>query len=197
MTPTGMPIYLATAPVDMRRSFDGLARAAHLPQLQFSDAAHAQEHSIEVQLPFLQTVLGSGFSVLPLLVGDSSPEAVDDVLESLWGDEETLVVVSSGLSHHLPYAAARLHDQRTVQRVLAFSSNLHSDDACGAMPLNGALRVARRHGLLPRLLDLRSSADAAGESAQRVAGYCAMAFFAPQPVLMPTDNTASLVVATT
>ncbi|MBA4176946.1 MAG: AmmeMemoRadiSam system protein B [Leptothrix sp. (in: Bacteria)] len=157
-----------------------LAGVADLPQMCFSDEAHDREHGLEVQLPFLQTVLGSDIALLPLLVGDCSPEAVDEVLDRLWGDDDTLIVVSSGLSRHLPYAEARLHDQHTVQRMLACCCSLGPGDACGAVPLNGALLTARRHGLLPRLLDLRTSADSDGGNAHRVAGYCALAFFRPQ-----------------
>jgi hypothetical protein len=135
-----------------------LAQISELPQVVVSDRPHALEHSLEVQLPFLQTVLGSDFSLLPLAVGDATPQEVDEVLERLWGGDETLIVISSDLSHFLPYAKARERDQRTAQRILAFASDLSGDEACGAMPLNGALLAARRHGLVPRLLDRLRSA---------------------------------------
>jgi len=156
-----------------------LASLANLPQVQRSDRAHAAEHALEVQLPFLQTVLGDGFSLVPLVVGEASPAEVDEVLERLWGGDETLVLISSDLSHYLPWAAARQRDQATVARILAFADDLRGDEACGARPLNGALRTARRHGLRPQLLDLRNSADTAGRGHDRVVGYAAIAFTPP------------------
>ena len=166
---------LGRVPVDHA----ALAAVTGLPQVVFSDAAHAQEHALEVQLPFLQTVLGDGFTLLPLGVGEASPQDVDEVLDSLWGGDETLIVISSDLSHYLPYGEAKLRDQHTVQRILTCSASLRGDEACGAMPLNGALRAARSHDLQPRLLDLRNSADTAGGDPGRVVGYGAVAFFAP------------------
>lgn len=152
-----------------------LAAVSGLPQVQVSDRPHALEHALEVQLPFLQTVLGDGWQLLPLAVGDATPAEVDAVLERLWGGDETLIVISSDLSHYLPYAEAVAQDRRTVQRILSFADDLQGDEACGCRPLNGALRTARRHGLQPVLLDLRNSGDTAG-SRDRVVGYGAIAF---------------------
>ena len=152
-----------------------LAGLADLPQLVVSDRAHAMEHSLEVQLPFLQQVLGRDFRLVPLAVGDASPEQVEQVLERLWGGEETVIVLSSDLSHYLPYAQARERDASTLARISAFATDLHGEEACGASPLNGALRAARRHGLQPCLLDARNSGDTAG-SRDRVVGYAALAF---------------------
>ena len=121
-----------------------------LPQVGFTDTPHAHEHSLEVQLPFLQTVLGSGFTLVPLAVGQADPQQVAQVLERLWGWEDTLIVISSDLSHYLPYAQAQARDEATVQRILHFAIDLRGEEACGASPLNGALLVARRHGLVPR-----------------------------------------------
>lgn len=174
---------LGTVPVDQA----ALAALTDLPQFRFSDAAHAEEHALEVQLPFLQTVLGEGFSLLPLVVGEASPQAVEEVLDRLWGGDETLIVISSDLSHYLPYGEARLRDQQTVQRILACTPHLRGEEACGAMPLNGALRAAARHGLQPRLLDLRNSADTGGGDPGRVVGYAAVAFTAPPD---PQDDRA-------
>ena len=175
---------LGRVPIDQA----ALACIADLPQVLQSDRPHALEHSLEVQLPFLQAVLGSGFSLVPLAVGDASPQQVDEVLERLWGGDETLVVISSDLSHYLPYGEARQRDRATVQRILGFANDLRGDEACGAMPLNGALRTARRHGLQPRLLDLRNSGDTAGDR-QRVVGYGAMAF---EPASTPADRTTAV-----
>lgn len=160
---------------------DAQALLKDLPQVLTSDRAHAQEHSLEVQLPFLQTVLGSGWRLVPLVVGDARAEEVDAVVERLWGGDETLVVVSSDLSHYLDDDAARARDRRTVERILACADDLRSDEACGARALNGAMRAARRHGLQPRLLDQRTSADSPRGDRERVVGYAAIAFAAPGP----------------
>jgi AmmeMemoRadiSam system protein A len=130
-----------------------------------------------VQLPFLQTLLAR-FTLVPLAVGRASPAEVAEVLDALWGGDETLVVISTDLSHYLSHAQAQAVDARTVQRMLALDATLAHDEACGATPLNGALQVARRRGLVPRLLDLRNSGDTAGDRA-RVVGYAALAFDAP------------------
>ncbi|SEB17836.1 AmmeMemoRadiSam system protein B [Variovorax sp. YR216] len=151
-----------------------LERIADLPQVIRSDRAHAQEHSLEVHLPFLQATLGD-FTLVPLVVGDTDGAAVAQVLERLWGGDETLIVVSSDLSHYLPYAKARLADKATVQRILRFDAGLTPHEACGSEAINGALLAARRHGLHPRLLDLRNSGDTAGDH-DRVVGYGAIAF---------------------
>jgi AmmeMemoRadiSam system protein B/AmmeMemoRadiSam system protein A len=156
-----------------RAAIDGLA---DLPQVIAHDGAHGAEHSLEVQLPFLQTVLGD-FSLVPLAVGHVAPEQVAAVIERLWGGYETLIVISSDLSHYLPYAQAQAVDGKTVQRILALDPALDHDQACGATPLAAALTVARAHGLEPQLLDLRNSGDTAGDR-KRVVGYCAVAFTA-------------------
>lgn len=157
---------------------DALAELDDLPQVRRSDAAHAREHSIEVQLPFLQALLGDGFALVPLVVGRAGAEAVAQVLERLWGGDETLIVISSDLSHYLPYEEARAADRATAQRILAFDAGLGPEEACGAAAINGALRAARRHGLEARLLDLRNSGDTAGDR-RRVVGYGAIVFEEP------------------
>ncbi len=151
-----------------------LASLDDLPQVVRSDRVHEREHSLEVQLPFLQMLLGS-FTLVPLVVGDAEPEAVAQVLERLWGGDETLIVISSDLSHYLPYAQAQAIDRATAQRILRLDAGLAPHEACGAAAINGALLAARRHGLAPRLLDLRNSGDTAGDR-DRVVGYSALAF---------------------
>jgi AmmeMemoRadiSam system protein B len=151
-----------------------LASLDGLPQVIRDDRAHDYEHSLEVQLPFLQTLLGS-FTLVPLVVGDASADAVAQVLELLWGGEETLIVISSDLSHYLPYEQAQALDYATAQRILSLDAGLTTHEACGATAINGALLAARRHGLTPRLLDLRNSGDTAGDRG-RVVGYGAIAF---------------------
>lgn len=161
---------LGRIPIDQA----GVAAMAHLPQVVVSPAAHAQEHSLEVQLPFLQTVLES-FSLLPLAVGDATPAEVAEVLDALWGGPETLIVISSDLSHFLPYRAAQTVDHDTVQHMLQLDSSISHTQACGGTPVNGLLLAARQHHLQPELLGLCNSGDTAGDK-QRVVGYAALAF---------------------
>jgi MEMO1 family protein len=147
-----------------------------LPDVPRLAAPHAREHSLEVQLPFLQRVL-PGFTLVPLAVGDARGAEVARVIEAEWGGPETLIVVSSDLSHYHPYEVARRTDAVTARRILDLSPGpLHHDQACGATPVNGLLEVARRRGLRPELLDLRSSGDTAG-SPDAVVGYGAFAFY--------------------
>jgi hypothetical protein len=155
---------------------EAAAAVLTLPQVCESDAAHAFEHSLEVQLPFLQAVLGD-FGIVPFAVGDATPAEVAEVIELLWGGPETLFVVSSDLSHYRRYADAREIDRATGDAILALSPTLDHEQACGATPINGLLLAARRHGLQPELLDLRNSGDTAGDKS-RVVGYASFAFFA-------------------
>ena len=166
-----------------------IAALAGLPQVAANDLAHAHEHSLEVQLPFLQAVLAR-FSVVPLAVGRASASEVAEVLERLWGGGETLFVISSDLSHYLSYAQARAVDSATVERILALDASLDHEQACGATPLNGALRLARARGLTPRLLDLRNSGDTAGDRA-RVVGYGAIGFWVDARDRASRDDTAA------
>jgi AmmeMemoRadiSam system protein B len=151
-----------------------VARALQLPQVFAHDGVHALEHSIEVQLPFLQTILAD-FAFVPFAIGDSTADEVAEVIDLLWGGPETLIVISSDLSHYLPYDDAQRRDRRTVGRILALDAHLDPEEACGACPLNGLLVVAERRGLVPRLLDLRNSGDTAGEP-DHVVGYAAVEF---------------------
>lgn len=138
------------------------------------DDAHAEEHSLEVQLPFVQVCLGD-VTVLPLAVGQVSPDRVADVLEQVWGGDDTLVVVSTDLSHYHDHATATELDRRTAEAVVARRPDrLGRYDACGVIPLQGLLLAAERHGLDVELLDLRTSADTAG-GPERVVGYGAFA----------------------
>jgi AmmeMemoRadiSam system protein B len=146
----------------------------HLPQVVVSAQAHALEHSLEVQLPFLQSVLHD-FTLLPLAVGMATPEEVAEVLEAVWGGDETLIVISSDLSHFLPYAVAQRVDNATVQSILKLHQPLTHEQACGGTPINGLIIAAHQHHLTPHLLDLRNSGDTAG-SKDRVVGYSAFAF---------------------
>ncbi len=153
---------------------ESMESIAQLPQVVWSGAAHAMEHSLEVHLPFLQRVLGE-FQLVPLAVGDASPEDVAGALDALWGNHETLIVISSDLSHYLPYRQAQQVDQITANSILARQWPLSHEQACGATPINGLLATSDRHGLTPHLLDLRNSGDTAGDQ-QQVVGYGAFAF---------------------
>jgi MEMO1 family protein len=156
---------------------DGAARelALSAPAVVLNDTAHAPEHSLEVQLPFLQEVLGDAFSLLPLAVGFAEPEEVAAVLDAVWGGPETLVVVSTDLSHYLDYEKAGARDRRTADAVLALDADsIGERDACGHRGLRGLLTVARARDMRVHLLDLRNSGDTAGDPG-RVVGYGAFA----------------------
>ena len=147
--------------------------------LPLVETAHRDEHSLEVHLPFLQAVLAS-FRLVPLVVGDASDAEVADVLEQLWDGPETLVVVSSDLSHYLAYAAACKRDARTCDAIKAFAAErIGRGDACGATPVRGLLLAARRHKLQVTTVDLRNSGDTAGDR-HRVVGYGAWTFTEPE-----------------
>ncbi|MCC6207660.1 MAG: AmmeMemoRadiSam system protein B [Gammaproteobacteria bacterium] len=151
------------------------ARLLSLPQVRILDEAHRAEHSLEVQLPFLQEVL-TEFTLVPLVVGDTTSEKVSEVIETLWGGDETLIMISSDLSHYHDYATARRLDAATSRAIEALRpQDIQLEDACGRNPVNGLLLSARRHGLHAHTLDLRNSGDTAGPR-DRVVGYGAYAF---------------------
>ncbi|MFH0908699.1 MAG: AmmeMemoRadiSam system protein B [bacterium] len=146
-----------------------------LPQVRVLDSAHAMEHSLEVHLPFLQETLEQ-FSVLPLVVGDATPEEISEVLEKVWGGKETLIVVSSDLSHYYDYETAKQLDEATSRAIEALKpEDIQPHQACGRVPLSGLLVVAARHGLKAKTLDLRNSGDTVGPRDQ-VVGYGAYVF---------------------
>ena len=153
---------------------DAIDRLAGMPQVVVNGATHATEHSLEVQLPFLQSVLHE-FTLVPLAVGDATAIEVADVLETLWGGPETLIVVSSDLSHYLPYAVARQVDDDTVRRILCGRALDSFQQACGALPINGLLLAASRHKLTPKLVSQCNSGDTAGDR-ESVVGYAAIEF---------------------
>lgn len=157
------PLGIIAVDADAVRALTGLS------QVVTSPAAHAREHSLEVHLPFLQRVFGPGLTVVPLLVGEAGAADVSEVLARLWGGDETRVVISSDLSHYLPYGEAARVDRATVARILALEP-VEGDQACGARPLNGLLALARARGLTLELVDLRSSGDTAGPR-DEVVGY--------------------------
>ena len=163
---------------------DALVAMADLPFVIHADSPHAPEHALEVELPFLQTLL-HGFAVVPLLVGDTVPEAVAAVLRRLWGGPETLVVVSSDLSHYHDYHTARRLDAATAATIEDSDwAHLGPNDACGFLPIAGLLVEAKRHGLRARRLCICNSGDTAGPR-DRVVGYGTWTFeeIAPAPRL--------------
>lgn len=156
---------------------DGARRLAALPGLGESELAHAQEHALEVQLPFLQTVLGNAFSLLPLVVGDASAESVAAALDLVWGGSETVIAVSTDLSHYLDYESCRRRDSDTAAAIERLDpTGLDHESACGRVPLAGLLLAAKRRGMRIERLDLRNSGDTAGPRG-RVVGYGAWALY--------------------
>ncbi len=158
---------LGSVPIDE----EGARAALALPQVSASDVAHSLEHSLEVQVPFLQTVLDD-FTLLPFAVGAATPAQVAEVLDLLWGGPETLILISSDLSHFHDYALAQGIDRNTAAEILALEPGLDHEQACGATPINGLLLTAKRRGMNIELLDLRNSGDTAGDRS-RVVGYAA------------------------
>lgn len=164
-----------------------IAEVLTLPQVRAWDPPHEDEHSLEVHLPFLQTLFPE-FSLVPLVAGDASEDEVAAVLERLWGGPETLIVVSSDLSHYLDYTSARKLDARTCRAIETLDgAAIGWEQACGRMPVAGLLAVARRKGLSAQTLDLRNSGDTAGDR-RRVVGYGAWAFAEPSSARRSPDE---------
>ena len=144
-------------------------------RVQCLDLAHAEEHSLEVQLPFLKTVLGD-FSLIPLVVGDASEEDVSRLIEPFWQDDRCLVVVSTDLSHYHSYTQAQHIDRETSDTIMKLQPELQGEQACGCRALNALLSCGRQHQAEIQLLDLCNSGDTAG-SKDRVVGYAAYALY--------------------
>jgi hypothetical protein len=163
---------LGTVPVDTAAIADLCSR---LPQVSVQDYAHADEHALEVQLPFLQVVLAD-FKIVPLLVGEASDDDVAAVIEALWGGDETRFVISSDLSHYHDYATAQQTDSETARTIESLNAKkLRGDLACGCRPICGLLSAAKERGLRCRTVDLRNSGDTSGDRG-RVVGYGAFVF---------------------
>ncbi|NQT61751.1 MAG: AmmeMemoRadiSam system protein B [Candidatus Marinimicrobia bacterium] len=146
------------------------------PQISFSDQAHAEEHSLEVQLPFLQKVLAS-FRLIPFVVGEATQKEVADVIEYLWGGDESLIVISTDLSHFHSYDEAVKLDTIAANHIESFQGELLGDhSACGRIPLRGFLHLAKQKGMSIKRLDLRNSGDTSGRKDQ-VVGYGAWGLF--------------------
>lgn len=180
---------LGRVPVDA----EAVRMLAPFRQVVVSPAAHAEEHALEVQLPFLQRMLGE-FALVPLAVGEARPQEVRDVIERLWGGAETLFVISTDLSHYHAYDEARAIDQTTLARIAAFDTDINHEEACGATPLNGFLAVAKAHGMSIRLLGACNSGDTAGGK-DRVVGYSAFALYEGARVSLPEAGETLLALA--
>jgi MEMO1 family protein len=162
---------LGLVPVDA----EAIGSLAGLPQVAVLEIAHAQEHSLEVHLPFLQTVLAD-FKLVPLVVGEAAAEQVREVLEALWDGPETCFVISSDLSHYLDSDEARQMDRLTADAIEGLQpEDIGDDQACGRIPIRGLLQAARGHGLRARTVDLRNSGDTSGPRHQ-VVGYGSFVF---------------------
>jgi AmmeMemoRadiSam system protein B len=162
---------LGPVPVDR----EAVSLALSLPQVMERDDAHAAEHGLEVHLPFLQEICGD-FSIVPLVVGETTADEVSEVLHLLWGGAETLIVISSDLSHYLEYEVAREKDKATTRAIEALQAQrINQGDACGRIPIQGLLEVAKARGLRVTTVDQRSSGDTAGPRGQ-VVGYGAYLF---------------------
>jgi MEMO1 family protein len=159
----------------VRVDAEAVNKLRELPAVVISDAPHAREHSLEVQLPFLQR-LAPDAEIVPVVAGNATVAEVGTVIDALWGGIETLIVVSSDLSHYHPYGIAQSLDAATAQAILAFRQDLSGDQACGCVVLNGLARAVRKRGLRAALLDLRNSGDTAGDR-RRVVGYGAFGFY--------------------
>jgi AmmeMemoRadiSam system protein B len=170
-TVLGFATPLGTVRVDTA----AVSRLCALHAVVRSDAAHALEHSLEVQLPFLQH-LAPAAEIVPVVAGDASPAEVAAVIEELWDGAETLIVVSSDLSHYHSYRTARALDGATAQAIVGGRTDLLGEQACGYVLVNGLTLAVRIHALRAAVLDLRNSGDTAGDK-QRVVGYGAFGFF--------------------
>jgi len=157
---------LGSVPVDLA----AVQSIAHLPFVEYLEQAHTYEHSLEVHLPFLQEMLDS-FEIVPIVAGEASPEQVSQVLDTLWGGDETLIVISSDLSHYHDYATAQQMDKSTSRAIEQLQyEQLASESACGKVPVSGLLKLARKKSLSVTTIDLRNSGDTAGDKAN-VVGY--------------------------
>jgi AmmeMemoRadiSam system protein B len=157
---------LGFIPVDQ----EAVAAIVQLPFVDYLEQAHTHEHSLEVQLPFLQEMLDD-FKIVPIVAGDATPEQVSQVIEALWGGDETLIVISSDLSHYHDYESAKQLDKATSSAIEHLQyERLGPDSACGKVPVSGLLKLAREKSLTIKAIDLRNSGDTAGDKSS-VVGY--------------------------
>ena len=162
---------LGEIPIDR----EAIEAVEQLPQVVIRDDAHTEEHCLEVHLPFLQHLLGD-FKLIPFVVGETAPEEVGEVLETLWGGQETLILVSSDLSHYHDYQTARRIDGQTTSAIERFEiANIGPEQACGCNAVNGLLQLAERRGMQIETLAVANSGDTAGPR-DAVVGYGAYGF---------------------
>ncbi len=180
---------LGKVPIDHQ----ALRALQDLPQVVASDPAHAPEHSLEVQLPFLQQTLGE-FALAPFAVGMASVEEVAAVIGRLWGDAETMIVISTDLSHYHGYDQAQKIDRSTIKRIAGFATDLSHEEACGATPLNGFLSIASKRNLSIRLLTACNSGDTAGGRGQ-VVGYSSFGLYEDGEVSLDEAGRTLLAIA--
>jgi MEMO1 family protein len=155
---------------DIAVDLDAVETILRFPFVHCIDQAHLQEHSLEVQLPFLQETLAA-FKIVPIVAGNATPEQVGQVIKALWGGDETLIVISSDLSHYHDYATAKRLDKATSEAIEHLQyEQITYESACGRIPVNGLLKVAREKSLAVKTIDLRNSGDTAGDK-RRVVGY--------------------------
>ncbi len=167
--------YFATPLGRVRVDHEGVKQALQFPQVNIIDEAHTLEHSLEVHLPFLQMILND-FTIVPLVVGDASAAEVSEVIEGLWGGDETFIVISSDLSHYHDYNAAKSMDEATSLAIESLRPDqIHCDDACGSTPITGLLLTAQHKNLKVSTIDLRNSGDTSGAT-DKVVGYGAYLF---------------------
>jgi len=169
-TAEGFATPLGVVRVD-RQAVDALQRESRW--VQQDDLAHAWEHSLEVQLPFLQRVFGQDFAIVPLVAGECPAEVIADLLQPFWEDPSSRIVISSDLSHYLPDAAARKKDERTIAKILEGKGPIAPEEACGCVGINGLLALLARTPHRIALLDYRNSSDTAGDP-DRVVGYASI-----------------------
>lgn len=176
-----------TVPLDTQ----AIAGIRGLPMVGELDAAYTREHALEVHVPFLQHTLGD-FRLVPIVAGDTPPAVVESVLDALWGGPETLIVISTDLSHYLDYGACQDMDNATAAAIEQLDADaLTPTRACGAVPTRGLLRAARRRGMRIERLDLRNSGDTAGPR-DRVVGYGAWALHEPPAPTDPDEERARI-----
>jgi len=161
----GFATPLGTVPVDQTM----IRKISTMPGVCISDVAHKDEHSLEVQLPFLQTALET-FKLVPIVVGHCEPALIAAVLDEVWGGPETLIVISSDLSHYLPYSQAQQVDKKTCRQILTRMATLTGDQACGASAINGLMYSQHGKQLQIEAVDVRNSGDTFGDK-NRVVGY--------------------------
>ena len=188
----------ATPLGNMRCDLPALQKALALPHVQMLDDAHTLEHGLEIELPFIQRLFGeqSDIGIVPLLVSRCSPRQVHEVIEILWGGPETLIVISSDLSHFHDYDTAKKMDNRTRAMIENFDAeNIDTNDACGALPVAGMLIAARNRGMKIKTLGMRNSGDVTGDKS-RVVGYGAWAVYDGKALGMGGDGEDDFTKAT-